>query len=80
LALTTTTTTTTEFENVRVQQFVRVKDFALASAGQSLLDRSRAATGKACFDFDLGKIVPSRVVINHQNNKNKSCESSLSKS
>jgi hypothetical protein len=45
---------------VRVQQFGCVKDFVLASASESLLSRSRAATGKACFDFDLGKIVPSR--------------------
>jgi hypothetical protein len=53
------------FENVRVQQFGRVKDFVLASASESSLSRSRATTGKVCFDFDLGKIVPGR----HQQSK-----------
>jgi hypothetical protein len=48
-----------------VQQFGRVEDFALASAGESSLSRSRATTGKVCFDFDLGKIGPGR----HQRSK-----------
>jgi hypothetical protein len=49
----TTTTTATEFENVRVQQFGRVKDFALAAASESSLCQSGTTTAKSCREFVL---------------------------